>query len=318
MESQFYQINILKVLLKWKMHIALIVIVAVAISAIVSGFITPKFKSFAVVYPSNISSYSDESETEQMLQIMQSSDITDRIIEKYNLSEHYKIDTSYKYYYTTMMYEYSQNVKINKTPYEGVNIEVMDKDPVYARDMVNSMIDLYNLKVRSLHNQKFREVVEMYKRALDTKKAYLDSLVDRLYVLSTEYGLLDYGIQSREVTRGFLKTIDGTGSSNVNTKEVLKLKENIEKMGGELIILKRQIDGEASKFVELKKEYETAQMDLDRNFTYTNVITKPFVADKKAYPVRWLIVVVSALAAFFLAFIVILIVENRKGLLQNS
>ena len=89
-------------------------------------------------------------------------------------------------------------------------------------------------------------------------------------------------------------------------------------MGGELIILKRQIDGETSKFIDLKKEYEIAQMDLDRNFTYTNVITKPFVADKKAYPVRWLIVVVSALAAFFLAFIVILIVENRKGLLQNS
>ena len=318
MESQFYQINILKVLLKWKMHLVLIVIAAVVISAIVSGFITPKFKSFAVVYPSNISSYSDESETEQMLQIMQSSDITDRIIEKYNLSEHYKIDTSYKYYYTTMMYEYSQNVKINKTPYEGVNIEVMDKDPVYARDMVNSMIDLYNLKVRSLHNDKFREVVAMYKRALDAKEAYLNSLEDRLYTLSTQYGLLDYTVQSREVTRGFLKTIDGTGSNNVNTKEVLKLKVNIEERGGELIILKRQLEDEASKYVELKKEYEIAQMDLDRNFTYTNVITKPFVADKKAYPVRWLIVVVSALAAFFLAFIVILIVENRKGLLQNS
>jgi len=89
-------------------------------------------------------------------------------------------------------------------------------------------------------------------------------------------------------------------------------------MGGELIILKRQIDGEASKYVELKKEYEIAQMDLDRNFTYTNVITKPFVADKKAYPVRWLIVVISALAAFSFAFIVILVIENRKGLLQNS
>jgi uncharacterized protein involved in exopolysaccharide biosynthesis len=137
-------------------------------------------------------------------------------------------------------------------------------------------------------------------------------------VLSTEYGLLDYGIQSREVTRGFLKTIDGTGSNNVNTKEILKLKENIEKMGGELIVLKRQIDGEASKYIELKKEYELAKMDIDRNFTYTNVITKPFVADKKAYPVRWLIVVVSALAAFFLTFLVILIIENRKGLLQNS
>ncbi|NOX47736.1 MAG: hypothetical protein GXO89_12245 [Chlorobi bacterium] len=318
MESQFYQINILKVLIKWKMHLIVIVVAAVVVSAIVSGFITPKFKSFAVVYPSNISSYSDESETEQMLQIMQSHDISDQIIDKYNLSEHYDIDTSYEHYYSTMVYEYSQNVRISKTPYEGVNIEVLDKDPVYARDMVNSMIDLYNLKVRSLHNEKFREVVAMYKRALDTKEAYLKSLEDRLYVLSTQYGLLDYSVQSREVTRGYLKTIDGTGGNNVNTKEVLKLKGNIEKRGGELIVLTRQIEDEASKYVDLKKEYEMAQMDLDRNYTYTNVITKPFVSDKKAYPVRWLIVVVSALAVFFLTFIVILIVENRRGLLQNS
>ncbi len=318
MESQFYQINILKVLLKWKMHLVVIVVAAVVVSAIVSGFITPKFKSFAVVYPSNISSYYDESETEQMLQIMQSRDISDQIIDKYNLSEHYDIDTSYKYYYSTMMYEYSQNVRISKTPYEGVNIEVLDKDPVYARDMVNSMIDLYNLKVRSLHNEKFGEVVAMYKRALDAKEAYLKSLEDRLYVLSTQYGLLDYSVQSREVTRGYLKTIDGTGGNNVNTKEVLKLKGNIEKRGGELIVLTRQIQDEASKYVDLKKEYEMAQMDLDRNYTYTNIITKPFVSDKKAYPVRWLIVVVSALAVFFLTFMVILIVENRRGLLQNS
>ena len=44
------------------------------LSAILAGvfsgptFITPKFESHAIVYPANIEPYSDESETEQMLQ----------------------------------------------------------------------------------------------------------------------------------------------------------------------------------------------------------------------------------------------------------
>ncbi|MCD4788768.1 MAG: hypothetical protein K8R37_02115 [Bacteroidales bacterium] len=320
MDSQFYQINILKLLLKWKIHLAVIVVAAVILAAIFSGpaFITPKFESFAIMYPANIASYSDESETEQMLQILQSRDIRDSVIKKFNLAGHYKIDSSYKYFYTTLIYEYSQNVKINKTPYEGVRIEVLDKNPQIACDMVNAIIDFYNKKVRVLHEQKFDEVVKMYERAIAKKKECLDSLENKFYELSTQYGLLDYGSQSREIARGYLRTIDGSGSLNINTKEVLRLKENIEKKGGEFILIQTLLSNEAVKFADLKRDYEIAYMDFDRKYTYVNIITEPYVADKKAFPVRWLIVVISALASFFIAFIVILIIENYKGMAKGS
>jgi capsular polysaccharide biosynthesis protein len=316
MESQFYQINILKLLLRWKLHLAVIVIVAALLGAIFSGpvFITPKFKSYAVVYPSNIAPYSDESETEQMLQIMHSKDIRDSVIKRFDLAKHYGIDSTYKYFYSTMLYEYSQNVKIGQTPYEGVNIEVMDKDPQIAAEMVNSIIEFYNEKVRRLHEGKFGEVAAMYDRALKKKMNYIDSLESRFIEISTEYGLLDYTSQSREIARGYLKTIDGSGAGNINTKEVNRLKENIEKMGGEFIILQNLLVQEAARLADLRRDAERAYMDYDRQFTYTNIITKPYASDRKAYPIRWLIVVISALAAFFVAFIVILILENYKGL----
>ncbi|MEZ5197230.1 MAG: hypothetical protein R2764_12765 [Bacteroidales bacterium] len=320
MESQFYQINLLKLFNKWKVHLGVITLGAVILAAIFSGpaFITPKFKSFAVVYPANISAYSDESETEQMLQIMQSKDISDNVIRRFNLADHYKIDSSYKYFYTTLMYEYSQNISIGKTPYEGVSIEVLDTDPQIASDIANSIIEFYNDKVRILHEVKFGEVVGMYERAMNKKEAYIDSLENRFYKLSTEYGLLDYTSQSREIARGYLKTIDGSASNNINTKEVLRLKENIEQKGGEFIYLQKMLQEEAVKFTELKRDYERAYMDYDRQFTYSNIITEPFPADKKAYPVRWLIVVMAALASFFVSYIVILIIENYKGMSKGS
>lgn len=320
MESQFFQINLLKLLLKWKFHLAVIVFVAAGLAAIFSGktFITPKFKSFAVGYPSNIAPYSDENETEQMLQVLQSKEISDSIIEKYNLPDHYEIDRNYKYYYTTLMYEYSQNVRISKTPYEGVSIEVMDKDAQIASDMVNSILYFYNKKVRQMHEEKFGEVVAMFERALVKKEAYLDSLNVRFTQLSTEYGLTDYTAQSEQVTKGFLKTMDGAGATHVNDKEVKALKENIEAKGAEMIILQNLIASETVKYSNMKDEYEKAFMDYDRKFSYVNLISEPFPADKKAYPIRWLIVLISAMASFFVAFIVILILENYKGLAKNS
>ncbi len=319
MQSQFYQINILKLLNKWKFHLGVIILLAVILSAIFSGpmFITPKFKSFAIVYPANISPYSDESETEQMLQILQSGDIRDSVIKKFNLAHHYEIDSSYQYFKSTMIWEFSQNVRLSKTNFDGINIEVMDKDPQIAYGMVNAIIYYYNLKVRNLHESKFKEVVLLFERSLAKKRQYIDSLENRFVELSTQYGLLDYGSQSREIARGFLRTSDGSASA-INTKEVLRLKENIEKMGGEFILLQNLIGQEAGKFADLKREYEKAYMNYDRKFTYTNIVTEPFVADKKASPVRWLIVFVSTLAAFFIAFVSIIVIENYKGLAKSS
>ncbi len=316
MESQFYQINLLQLFLKWKIHLAIIIVIAALMGAFISSdkVITPKFRSEGVIYPSNISPYSDENETEQMLQILMSKDISDNVIDRFNLWDHYEINKSDKHHTTYMMDEYWQNVSISKTPNEAVSIEVMDADPQMACDMVNAMIEFYDSKVRMLHEEKFREVVQMYKRALDKKKLYIDSLNTRLTFLGTEYGLMDYEAQSEQVTKGHLKTIDGTGGAYVRDNEVNKLKENIENKGGEMLILQNLIEKEAEKFTDMKDEYEKAYMDFDRKFTYSSLITQPFPADKKAYPIRWLIVAISALSAFFLSFIVIVIIENYKGM----
>ena len=87
MENYFSNKNLIDLVWKWKIHLMVIGILAGIISIIFSGptFIKPKFKSFAVVYPVNIEEYSEESNTEQMLEIFNSGDIRDQIIEKFEL-----------------------------------------------------------------------------------------------------------------------------------------------------------------------------------------------------------------------------------------
>ena len=305
-------------LFKWKWHLGVILLASVILAAIFSSpfFITPKFKSFAVVYPANISEYSDESETEQMFQILQSQDIKDSLIKKFNLPEHYEIDPSYKYFRTAINYEYGQNVNINKTPYDAIRIEVLDKDPQVAADMVNAIIDFFNLKVRAMHRSKYYEVILMYENLLAQKQKNIDEIQDELIELSTEYGLLSYDQTSEQIMRGYLQTITGANKSNINMKEVNRLKENMEKYGGELIILVESLKLEVKTYATFKVEYEDTWRFYYADLTYSNVITSPFPSDKKASPIRWLIVALTAMVTFFFSLILVLIIENYRSYLK--
>ena len=46
---------------------------------------------------------------------------------------------------------------------------------------------------------------------------------------------------------------------------------------------------------------------------YTNVVTYPEVSDKKVYPIRWLILLITVVAAELLCFALFMIKERSKG-----
>ena len=304
MDNNFNNISLVQLILKWKWHIIIITVVAALCGAIFSSswFITPLYKSVAVAYPANISPYSDESETEQMLEIINSTSIMDSVVEKYNLWEDYKINKADQFAKTYMINEYRSKIKIGKTPYEAVSVTVMDKDPFVACDIAKDILNFYDQKVHDLHTQKVGEVVAMYERQLNEKQRNIDSLKNRLTTLSTEFGVTDYSSQAREVTRGYL-----AGSAKAT-----ELKNNLEAYGAEAVDLRTKIEAEANTYVSTKVDYEQNLRFYYSDLTYSNIVTEPFPADKKAFPVRWVVVALSALGALLLSIVVIFIIENRK------
>ena len=82
MDKYFNNNSLLKAIFKWKWHIIAVTITASIIGAIFSGptFITPRYKSEATVYPSSLEEFSDETFTEQMLQVMESQEIMDSVV----------------------------------------------------------------------------------------------------------------------------------------------------------------------------------------------------------------------------------------------
>lgn len=320
MDRFFANTNLLKLLFKWRIHLAVILLISLILAVIISSpvFMEPKFKSYAVVYPANLDSYSDESESEQMLQFLQSKDIRDRIIKKYDLPARYKIDSSYKYFQSAMNYEYSKNFSISKTPYESVRIEVLDTDPVVAAEMVEDVINFYNDKVLQTQRKKFKEVVEFVEQRLTEKQAEIDSVKKLHAELRLEHGLIDFPNQSREVARGFLRTVDGNNAAqNINTKEVLELKKSLEEKGGDWIFYNDRLFQLVEEFAKIKVDLDEAQMNYNRDITFSNLVSAPYPADKKSYPVRWIIVVVTLVGVLFFSLVVILIIENFESIKKN-
>ncbi len=135
--------NLFTVLLKNFKSLFIIGALAAILSAVFSSstFIAPKYKSSAIVYPSNLGEYSEESPIEQMLQWFDSRKVKDLVIEESNLSEHYdlgKDDPLYSYY---MMEEYNENISISETKYESAEIVVLDTDPEKAAAVANSIVN---------------------------------------------------------------------------------------------------------------------------------------------------------------------------------
>jgi len=306
MDSFFNNVRLLDIIIKWKYHLLAVAVAAILLSVLFSSpiFITPLYKSYALLYPSNISPYSTENETEQMMQMLQSRDIRDSVIHKFNLSKHWGIDSTYQYFVSTMVWFWEQRVKVGKTPNEAVEVEVLDPDPQVACDMVSAIIDYYNIKVRGLHKEKFGEVVDNYNFIMAKKQHYMDSLGKQAEDLGTKFGILEYEAQTREVMRAYFQ--------NRGNSEVLKYKHNLEEHGGEMQKLGEMMRSESEALATLKLDADRALLDFHRHYTHANVLSKPFASDKKSFPVRWLIVVMSTLAAIFLSVIVAGIIENRN------
>lgn len=304
MDNNLNNFSLIQLILKWKWHILIITVIAAICGAIFSGsaFITPLYKSEAIAYPANISPYSDESETEQMLQIINSQSIADSIIEKYDLWNHYKIDRNYQFAKTYMMYEFHEKIKISKTPYEAISIVVNDKDPVVACNIANDILHFYDQKVAKLHRDKVGEVVAMYERQLEMKQQGIDSLKHELTELGTNFGVANYSGQLREITRGYIN-----GSAKAT-----ELKHNLELYGPQAVDLETKIVAEGNTYVSIKRDYEQELRFFNSDLTYSNIVTEPYPADKKSYPVRWIIVALSGLGAFLLTILVLFVIENRK------
>jgi len=304
METFFRNKKIVNLINKWKVHLIIITIVAIAIGAFISSpiVITPKFKSLAIIYPVNTYTYSKESTTEQMLQVLNSNDIKEKMLAAFDLLKHYKIDPKEPQYYTYFLDEYNSNVNINKTEYESVEITVLDKNSKIACQMVDSIIKFYDDKIASLHKRKQKEVIEISRVEFEKKKHELDSLESIVKNYRQNYGIMNYNSQVLEATKGEF-------AGNNQAKELFK---NLQEYGVDYQRLDPMLYNVRKEVIDDKHMLEVAYREYNKHISYSQIISTPYPADKKSYPIRWIVVAITVITSLIFSIIVIAVIESKQ------
>jgi len=304
MENYFRNKNFILLISKWKYHLIVIAVIA-AVSAYAATFlISKKYESFAVVYPANVLPVSEESETEQMLEIIQSQDIRDKVFNDFKLIEHYDIDTNSEGWYTALNNEFESNVSFTKTENEAVKINVIDEDPKTACLIVDSIISYYNQKVKSLHGSKSFEAMLTWKNEVNKKKNEIDSLKAKLLSYQKEYGMLNFDIQVEKYMEAILQ-----GRATPESKDWIT---NAEIVKNDYLETDSLLWESANMYYENKKTYEGHVRDYKKHVTYTHVITSPYIADKNSYPKRLVYVIFAILGSLVLSILVLSFIESKK------
>ena len=314
MNNFFDNQRILSLIWKRKFHFIIVGVIAIFLGAIFSGpaFIKPKYRSTARLYPSNISEMSDESRTEQMLEILNSNDVKIKMFDAFNLAEEYNIRKDDPKYLTYMFDIYNKNVKTSKTQYETVEIDVLDYIPQQAADMCDSIIHFYNQKVGQIHKSKNWEMVLILEKQLNKKYVEIDTVAIALRKIREQTGIVDFANQVPEVTRGYMTALATGRGSAPDTKEIKKLYDNMLENGTESFWLENRYNRLINEIDSVNTLYEINLSEFQKNITYSHVVESPFPADKKSYPVRWLIVLFSAFSAVFLALLVFMVLDYQK------
>ncbi len=310
-----------------KVPLLIISIVTFIASALISLTIEERYKSTAILFPSTNTSVSQnllsgnwnrryiyelgyDEEAEQLMQVLHSDDVRDRIIEKFNLMEHYEIKPNAKYPKTELYNAYSSNISFNLTEFLSVKIEVIDKDPVMAAAIANEIVDLADKVYNRMIGRVAKEGVVLVKEELSDARDELMLLNDSLDIIRS-LGVNDIGPQTERLYEALGKAIlDGNSYAQ---REIEKRIEKITKYGGKYTILNNLIHNQILKITELEQRYEEAKFEVEQNVPRKFVVDEAKVAEKKSYPKRSVIVIISTISALLLALIILILIDNLKS-----
>ena len=318
----FEFIEVIAFLFKWKTHLFIITILSAVITAIVLSpiFITPKFKSKALFYPSTTNSISselfygikdkakdplmfgDEEIDEQYMQLLESGNLKSKIMAQFNLMEHYKIDQNRLDKYAALGNKYASNIKTKRTNYNSIEIEVLDEDPKMAADIANGIMAYVDTVKNEIQGRLAKQVFAIVKEQYDNKLAYVDSLKLRMKILGV---------------KGVYLGIKGVYGSPQAKMETGKGSNNISENGAEYVALEEELKFEVEHLTELRLKYEQAKVDMDAKLSHVFVVEYALPAEGKAYPVRSIIIIISCLISFVMACLVLVVIEKYNQYKNN-
>jgi capsular polysaccharide biosynthesis protein len=290
--------------------------------------------------------FGEEEEAEQLIQILYSDDIQSFIIEKYDLMNHYDIKPNAKFKNTQLAKKFSDNIRFRRTEYSSVEIEVLDTDPEIAAGIANDIAALLDETKNKIQREQASKALNIVETQYQAKREFVNKLNDSLNFFRA-LGIFDYEVQIDHITDVYVQATSGAAESRAKLKVLRdkkisesdtgivnnearlagyeassgRLQQQLDllgKFGGAYSSVKEQLEQENEELVKLRQRFDRAKVDVDEVLPVKFVVNSAKVAEKKTYPLRSIIVLLSTFGALLMSLLVLIAVENYKFLLARQ
>ena len=306
----------------------LAMVVAVAFSG--PKFIKPLFESQVILFPSTTNSvskallpqsngygdedifeYGDEQQAEQLLQILNSGEIRDSVIQKFDLMAHYEIDEDTKYRRTKLFKEYAGKIEFARTQFMSVEINVMDTDPQMAADIANYISFLVDKTKRRVSRSRAEMGLNIVKNEYHSLQGEIQKMEDNITELRYK-GVHDYESQSAVFNEQYAIAL-AAGASSGRIKALERRLDTLAKYGGKYVAIRDELQLLKEEEVKLKTKFDQAKVDVNQNLPATFKVDAAFPAERKSYPKRSILILAVGFATFIMVAFLLLV----RGTLQE-
>lgn len=325
-DSQLNSSHLLRFIFDRRRTFILIGAAAAVLSSIAALLMEEQFKSTVIMFATpqhsigeqfyeevkrnDLLEYGETEDAERLLQILNSDRIRSRIIEKYDLWSHYDIDRSEAGAQALLGKEYNSNVDARLTRYGSIEVSVLDREPQRAADMANDIAFLADSVANRLRNDRAGDALGYAKSSLEQVQNEITSMEDELGKLY-ELGVYDFATQIEGLNEQYATAI--AKGANANAEKIRRQMAEISHYANEFNKLSNLIEAAYEREAILKKRYELMKLDAETQMPSAFVVDYAAPADKKAKPIRWLIVVMSVASTLVFALLILLGAENLKG-----
>lgn len=308
----------------WKSRKIIIILTSIGfvVSTIIAFLMTPIYRSTAIVFPAATSTVSfseqrnakassmdfgEEEQAEQLIQILQSSKVRDRVVQQFDLMKHYDIDANDPNKHYKLVKYYSNNILFVRTRFGSIQIDVLDTDPKLAAEMANKIVDLIDTVKNEMVMERTVPAFLINKR----KKEQMEQ--ERDVILRKLDSLADVGVVPLEGRANLFQAyVDAKGAED---KAIYKERIGINlKLGAMFDALERDRNEKIMKLAEFEQSYEQAESDANTQFTHKFIVERAVVADKKDKPKRMIIVLMATIGTFIFSVFLILLQDRYREL----
>jgi LPS O-antigen subunit length determinant protein (WzzB/FepE family) len=304
-----------------------ITLLGIAAGVVAAFIIRPLYRSEVIMFPAVTNSVSkallnemstgrddilalgDEQDAEQLLQMLQSERIRERVSNTFDLMAVYRIKPDAKHRMSELRKAYEEHIKFEYTKFGSVRIMVLDPDPQRAADIANYIGDHVDSVWKEMAMERAEKGFHVVDRKVKALEDNIGSMTDSMRVLR-ELGVHDYHTQSERYNEYLGAAI--LKGDNRAVREFEERFKVLAQYGGAYITLQDRLFNETKRLSILRMKLEQAQADKESDLPHKFVVDRAKPADKKDYPIRWLVVAISTIAALLLAMLLIVVQENIK------